>query len=356
MSTGGAVDAGTPLSLRLARLLLVAAAALTVGTAAYIAVQTSSILVALPWLVLLVLNAAGFVAAAVWLEDQPRRATLLAVGSAIAMGALGTITGWGAGMLSFPAAGFGALGAWAALLHPPRRRMVVAFLAYMAVGLAVSIPTLGAALLYPWTLALVAIWPLRLILLPSTSFFGIYLGLALGASVLLLVAVRRRPFTASLTLGMWMILGAISVLVGVGAVALFNVYAIARPHTSARFELDGLVLALVFAGGLLVALGLLTLRLWPTAFSAFALGFGAVALFLVFTYRPAATCEPNGFSGGTPLAWELRGSGAGGMSSSGSSAASPGGSTFSNGEIRSGDRVATYRCENDRLVEYREVR
>lgn len=165
---------GTPLSLRLARLLLVAAGALTIGTAAYIAVQTSSIAVAAPWLALLILNGTAF------------------IGAAVAMGALGTITGFGAGMLSFPAIGLGALGAWAAFATPE-------------------------------------------------------------------------------------------------------------------------------------------------------------------TYQPAVTCRVNGGGSAVPLAWELRGTG-GSLSfsgSSGTSAATPG---ITSGEIRRGDRVATYRCEGDRLVDYRETR
>ncbi len=360
---------GTPVSLRLARLLLVAAGALTIGTTAYIAVQTSSIGAAAPWLALLILNGGAFVGAALLLGQDPRRARILAVGAAVAMGALGTITGWGAGMLSFPAIALGALGAWATFAttgpsdtgdgHPPsRRRVLIGFLVYVAIGLALAIPTMGAALLYPWTLAFVLIWPIRVLLLPTGSVIGLYVVLAIGVSLLLLALVRRRTFTATLTLGLWMTLGAIAVLAGVAAVALFNVYAIARPDTSARFELDGLVLAIVFVGGLLSALGILTLRLRPSTFTAFAIGFGVVALFLVFTYQPAVTCRVNGSGSAAPLAWELRGvSGwttwSGG---SGSATAPSSGPSVSTGEIRRGDRVATYRCEGDRLVEYRETR
>ncbi len=365
----------TPLSLRLARLLLVAAGALTVGTAAYIEAQTQSVATAAPWLLLLVVNGSAFVVAAVLLGRDAPRGKELAVGAAITMGALGTLTGMGAGMLGFPAMALGVLGAWAALAvraspsdataEPPSGRPVlvavlVAFLVYLAIGLALSLPTLGIALLYPWTLALVVIWPIRLLLFPAAaSFLGIYVVLAVGISVLLLVLAHRRAFVPDLTLGLWMTLGVISVLIGVAAIALFNVYAIVRANTSARFELDGLVLLIVFAGGLLTALGILSLRLRPGSFGAFALGFGAVALFLVFTHQPAVTCRENGGGTSVPLSWELRGVAGPSTWTSGSgsvTATAPGGQSVSTGELRRGDRVATYRCEGDRLVDYSEVR
>lgn len=370
-----------PFTLRLARLLLLAAGALTVGTAAYIAAQTQSVAMAAPWLLMLVVNGAAFIVAAVLLGRDSPRGKEIAVGAAITMGALGTLTGMGAGMLGFPAMALGVLGAWAALAvrasppdattRPPRGRPVlVAFLVYLAIGLALTLPTLGIALLYPWTLALVVIWPIRLLLFTAAgSFVGIYVVLAVGISVLLLVLEHRRAFAPDLTLGLWMTLGVISILVGVAAIALFNVYAIVRANTSARFELDGLVLLIVFAGGLLTALGVLSLRLRPGSFGAFALGFGAVALFLVFTHQPAVTCRENGGGTSVPLSWELRGmagpstwtSDSGSATAAGGATGSvtpsgPGGQSVSTGELRRGDRVATYRCEGDRLVDYREVR
>jgi hypothetical protein len=83
---------------------------------------------------------------------------------------------------------------------------------------------------------------------------------------------------------------------------------------------------------------------------------------MTFGARPAVTCRPGGTSQSTPLAWSLRAvvegasSYSGGGTSSGSSG-SIGGSapSVTTGEMRSGSRVATYRCEDDRLVEFRET-
>ncbi|MDE3193044.1 MAG: hypothetical protein KGN00_05095 [Chloroflexota bacterium] len=352
-----------PLALRLARLLLVAAGALAFGTATYIAAQTQSVALATPWLALLAANGAAFVAAAVVLGRDPTRGAQLAVGAALTMAALGTLTGMGAGVLGFPAMALGALGAWAALAAAAERprSVLYAFLVYLAIGLAISMPTLGVALLYPIALSLVVIWPIRLLLVPSSaSFLAIYVALALGIGVLLLVLARRRAFVPDLTVGLWLTLGVLSLLVGVAAVAFFNVYAIVRANTSARFEIDGLVLFVVFVGGLLTALGVLVLRLRPGALGAFSLGFGAVALFLAFTHPPAVTCYSNGGSTAVPLAWELRGIGSATTWTSGGAggtvAPGSGGQTVQTGELRRGDRVATYRCEGDLLVDYREVR
>jgi len=348
------------MSLRIARLLLVAAGALVAGTALFITAASQDRVSAAPWLILLLLNAAGFIGAALLLTRDPRRAQILAIGSALAMAALGTITGFGAGMLSFPAAGIGAAGAWAALLHPPRRRAVIAFLVYLAVGIAISVPTMGAALLYPWTLPFIFIWPARLLLFPSSGIVAIYLLLGIAVSVVLVAAVPRRPVTARLTVGQWMIAGAVAVIAGAAAVATFNVLALARPSTSARFEIDPLVLGVVFIGGALAAAGALTLRLSPSPLSAVALGLGATALFLTFTARPAVTCQPNGVGQGMPLSWSLRSAfdfRGTSYSSGGSSGTSmgPGSGSVSSGQIRSGDHVALYRCEGDQLVEFREV-
>jgi hypothetical protein len=346
-------------SLRIARLLLVAAGALVAGTALFIGAASSDRATAAPWLVLLVLDAAGFVGAAVLLARAPRRAQLLAVGSALAMGALGTITGFGAGVLSFPAAGIGALAAWAALLCPPRRRIVVAFLVYLAIGVAVTAPTMGAALLYPVSLPFILIWPARFLLLPGSSIVELYVLLGIGVSVALVAAVRRPAFAARLGGRSWIVAAAVAALAGALAAAAFGVLAFARPTTSARFELDPLVLGVVFLGGALAAGGGLTLRLRPSALSAVALGVGATALFMIFTYRPAVTCTPNGVGQGLPLSWALRSGfsfGGGQSTSGGSSGGTIGGpGAGSSGEFRSGDRLLRFRCEGDQLVEFQVI-
>jgi hypothetical protein len=281
---------------------------------------------------------------------------LLAVGSAIGMAALGTITGFGAGMLSFPAAGIGVLGAWAALLHPPRRRMVIAFIAYTAIGLAIVGP---GALLFPLLLPTVFIWPARVLLFTSASIVSIYAFLGMAASFALLAFVPRRPAWPARPL-VWALAFGIAVIAGVTAVIIFQLIAMLRTDTSARFELDTLVIGVVFVGGAFAALGVLTLRLRPGAPSAVVLGLGAALLFMTFSYRPAVTCAPNGAGQGVPLSWALRSAfqfGGTSMSSSGSSGTSIGGpGNVSTGRFQSGGREALYRCEGARLVEYREVR
>src|SRR6266511_1308340 len=180
-----------PLSLRIARLLLVAAGAFAAGLLVYIAAASSDPAGAWPWLTLIALNAGGFIAAALRLERDARRAKLLAVASALMTAALGTITGFGAGVLSFPAAGIGALAAWAAVLHPPRRPVVIAFIAYLAIGIA----TIGPVIAFPLFWATALIWPIRILLFPATGIVPIYALLGLAGSVAVAAFVRRRPFT-----------------------------------------------------------------------------------------------------------------------------------------------------------------
>lgn len=345
-----------PRSLRIARLLLFAAGALVVGTVAYIGVASSDPRGAWPWIALLLLNAIGFFLAARSLTRDERRAKLLAVASAIGMAALGTISGFGAGMLSFPAAGIGALGAWATLLYPPRRRMIVAFVVYTAIGLVLVGP---GALLFPLLLPTVFIWPARLLLFMPSSIVAIYLFLGIAASMGIAAFVRPRAFAPRPTALSWALAIGIASIAGASAAILFQLIATARDDTSLRFELDPVVIAVVFAGGALAALGIAALRLRPGIASATALGLGAGILFMTFSYRPAVTCAPNGNSNSLPLSWALRSAFERGQSysSSGSSGASIGGGSGSvaTGRFQSGDREAVFRCDGARLVEYREV-
>ncbi len=78
---------------------------------------------------------------------------------------------------------------------------------------------------------------------------------------------------------------------------------------------------------------------------------------MTFTYRPAVTCAPNGTSQGLPLSWAMRAPfEARGFSSSGGGSSGGGGSgSVSTGTFQSGGREAVFRCDGDRLVEYREV-
>ena len=345
----------TPRSLRIARLLLVAAAAFSVGLTTYILAQSRDPVGAWPWILPILMSAAGFAASALLLERRPRRARLLAIASAIAMGALGTITGFGAGMLSFPAAGVGALAAWAAVLTPPRRPLVIAFLAYLAVGIA----TIGPALFYPLLLPTILIWPMRLLLFTALSVVPIYLFLGIALSIAALAFVEPRAVSPRPPALAWALAFGISVIAGVVAVIAFQLVANIRTDTSARFELDQVVLAVVFLGAAFAAAGILTLRMSPGAASVFALGLGAAALFMTFTYRPAVTCERSGTAQGLPLAWALRApfEQQRAMTSSGGSQSISAnvGTASSTGRFQSGDREVVFRCSGDRLVEYLEV-
>jgi len=350
----------TPLSLRIARVLLALAGGLVTGTVVFITAASQDRISAAPWLALLVLDAAGFLAAWRLLPRDPSRAKALAVAAAIGMGALGVITGFGAGMLSFPAASIGVLAAWATLLHPPSRRVTLAFAAYLAIGLAVSAITAGAALVSVFTLLFVLLWPSRFLLFPASSLVAIYLLLGLAASVAV-VALRGRAERGVMSVRAWTAAIAVALVAGGVAVALFVAYAQVRVNSSARFELlDPLVLGLVFAGAAAIAFGAMALRSRGVS-GALALGLGAAALFMTFGARPAVTCQTNGTSQGMPLAWSLRAPFEGGstsyMSSGGSSGATTGsiGGGVSSGELRFGPHHATYRCEGDRLVEFRET-
>jgi hypothetical protein len=198
------------------------------------------------------------------------------------------------------------------------------------------------------------------LLFTPASIVWIHAFLGLAASVALLAFVPRRAAEPARPL-VWGLAFGVALTAGVTAVIVFQLIAMVRTDTSARFELDQVVLAIVFLGGAFGALGVVTLRLRPGAPSAVALGLGAALLFMTFTYRPAITCSPNGTGQSLPLSWalrsafEVRGSS---FSSSGSSGTSVGGGSgdVSTGTFRSGDREAAFRCEGARLVEYHDVR
>jgi hypothetical protein len=353
----------TPLSLRVARSLLALAGGLALATVLFITAASQDRIGAAPWLLLLLLTSAGFFAAALLLSRQPYRAKALAVAAATAMGALGVITGFGAGLLSFPAAAVGVLAAWAALLHPPTRRIVVAFALYLAIGVVASVLTAGPALISVFTLIFVLLWPGRLVLIPAASFTSIFVLLGLAISFAVYALVGRRAVPRAVPVQWWVATIVVGIAAGVAAVGLFVAYANARPETSARFDLvDPLVLAVVFGGGLAAISGGICVFLWRRPLAALALGLGVAALFMTFGARPAVACMRNGTSNGTPLAWSLRAPFEGGSTAYTSSGGGTSGGTtgsigggVSSGELRFGPHHATYRCEGDRLVEFRET-
>lgn len=350
----------TPTSLRIARILLFIAAGFAAAPPLVILQMSQEPLGALPYLALFVLTALGFVIAGRELGTRPGRAKLLAVAAATSMAAVGTIAGWSLGMITFPGAAIGVLGAWAALLHPPRRGVVVAFVLYLAVGVFSAVAR-GTDFAFMWAIPTLFIWPVWLLVTPSFSILAIYGAIAVAAVLAVRAFVRPRVFDAARP-ARWVPLAAgLGLLAGIAAVMAFVGWAYARPETSARFELEPLVLALVFAGGLLLAAGIVTLRLSPSWLTAVGIGLGATLLFLTFTYRPAVSCSASGSAQGLPLSWALTSFGSQSMGSSGSSGTigpiGPGsGASTQSGEFRSGDRSATFRCEGAEVVDYREVR
>jgi hypothetical protein len=352
----------TPLSLRIARVLLALAGGLVIGTVVFITAASQDRVAAAPWLALLVLDAAGFFGAWRLLARDPSRAKPLAVAAAVGMAALGVVTGFGAGMLSFPAATVGVLAAWAALLHPPTRRMAIAFAAYLAVGLVVAVLSPAAPVFSIFALIWIFAWPVRFALSPAGSLVAIYALLGLAGALAVFAVVGPRATPRPVGIRVWVATVVAAILGGAAAVALFVAFANARPDTSARFELvDPLVLAVVFFGGLAALGGGLAVFLSRRPLPALALGLGVAALFMTFAARPAVTCVRNGISNATPLAWSIRAPFEGGSTAYISSGGSSGGTTgsigggVSSGELRFGPHHATYRCEGDRLVEFREI-
>lgn len=338
----------TPLSLRVARLLLIGAAAASLGVIAYVVNASSEPRRAAPWLALHVLVALAFIGAAARVGRDPRQGRLLALAGALGLGGLGVLEGWGAGNVSLPAAALGVLAAWAAALAPPSRALVIAFVAYVVVGLVVSGPQLRTAVAFPWLGASVLLWPWTLFFrspaLASVPIFG-----SLGASLALLVLAAARAGHRDAERAVPARLGLRRTLFGalVGGVAVVAIHvglALARPETSARFELELLPLAILFGAGAALGIGLATLRAArPLASGALALG-GAVVLYAL-AGGPAVECRAGGMSTRAgpwwlPSSGQVMSSGGGG----------PGGQS---GEIRRDDLVVRFRCEGSTVTEFR---
>ncbi len=331
-----------PLSLRFARLLLVGAGAGALGLALVIAMRAAFLS---PGLVVIVVSGVVFLAAARGLADEPDGAKLLAVAAAIGLGGMAVLAGFGAGDLAFPMGGLGVLAAWAALLHPPRRPPLLAFVLYVLFGVALTAPRLAVSLTYPWTLATIFLWPwVALVAIPSLGFVLVDGSLGIGVALVAAVLVRGRRLEPA-RFG----LSALAPAVAAGALAdlLLVAGAFARPDTSARYELQPLPLVIVFAAGVAATLGLSLLRIAPPV-GALATACGAAVLVLALFAGPTVTCREGGSSqsaGPWWLAWR-----GGAMSGTGSGGGS---SPRFSGELRRGDRVVIrYACEGARVVDF----
>ena len=382
----------TPLSLRIARLLLVGAAAGAFGVFAYIAMLARSVSVPL---VLFLLTGIALAYAARSLGTDPRRGRLLAIAGGLTLAATGVLAGFGAGNLSLPMGALGILAAWAAVLHPPRRPALLAFGAYVAIGVLLTLPRGATLVAFPWLLSSVVLWPWTStmflptapIVLPIFATIGVALALAVSAFV-----APRAPVTASGTLlGPGPVAasstaadherprrtdliraGALALISGVLVTAAYVAWAYARPHTSAGFELDPIPLAVIFIGAGLLGLGLATLRALPGP-SLASLAVGATVAVVVLLGRPTVECYGNGVST-TQGPWWLfhtAGSSSGGSSITGGTritagnasgsgsirgtvtGSGSGGTSVSSGEIRRGDGIVIrYRCSGSEVVEF----
>jgi len=344
--------------VRAARLLLVASAASCIGILAYILSVASGVS---PFLAFFVLAALLFIGAAASLERAPERARPLAWAGACLLLFVGTLAGFGAGFLTFPAILLGCTAAIrthratserAGPAARPLGRLRWLVAVYLLVGLVLALWRFamssspapsppGAALGVLWGAFL---WPL--LFGPSSMYVVLFalpgVALAIAAMALLPRSGDLGPPRRGLGIG-----GAGGLLVVGIEVGL----AYARASSSAWFELGVAPLVLLFAAGGLLGAGLWWSRSGARAATvAVAIG-GAVVLYALFS-RPTVECMPNGVSTSAGPWWlpQLDGR----LSSSGSSSSGHLGSeTGSGGVIRRGDGVViTYRCAGGTLVEF----
>ena len=331
--------------LRIARLLLVGSAAASLGLIAFIASQASALS---PFLLLFVAAAVLFLLAASALERDVRRGKLLAVAGACALGGMGVLAGFGAGQLSFPFAALGALAAWCAVMVRAPRWVVVAFVVYLVVGVVLNAGRLGAYALSPFAIPTVLIWPLTgAIAIPGTGGLIAIFG-AFGAALALTVAAYSAPraFVASPS---WRAFGRDALVGGLALVGLEVALAFANPSTSARYELVPVAIAILFVSGALLVVGVMLVRAGAPGGVLITVVAGAAVVYIL-TAPPTVSCGPNG-AGSTNGPWWLPYYG--GVSMSGGSGTSAGGSTGATGRIERGDGVViTYRCEGGALTEF----
>lgn len=326
--------------LRVARLLLVGSAAAAIGVIAIIASRASAFS---PLLFIFAAAAVVFALAAANLERDPRRGRLLAVAGACALGGMGTLAGFGAGDVTFPAAALGVVAAWAAVMWRSPRWVRIAFIVYIAIGVAFSAPRLPGLLALPWLLPGFLVWPLTTFLFgPAGLPIAIY-G-AFGLAIALTVAAYARP-AAFAAPASWRAIGRDALVGGVAFVLLEVAIALARPHTSARHELVPIAIVVMFVAAALLAGGVRLLRSGAAGGIA-ATVIGGAAVLYIATARPTIECSDNGVGSGSGPWWLPN---LGSMSSSGSSI----GGGSATGRIDRGDGVTiTYRCAGRELAEF----
>jgi len=330
--------------LRAARLALVGSAAASLGVIAIIFTRASA---ASPYLLIFGFAAADFVASARILEADRRRSRLFAWGGALSLAGMGTLAGFGAGDVTFPAAALGIVAAILASLVPPSRRVLAAVLAYVVVGFAINAARLGSLLAFPLLLPSLFVWPLTL----SLGAGGLGIFAVIGAGIALTIAALAPAITLPRGRPRPALALAAALLGGLGAAACEVLLALAQPNTSARAELGPAPLAILFVAGALFGGGVvLAIGRRAGGLALTTLG-GAVLLYGLLA-RPTVVCSGNGVgtSGGP---WWLPSLGAQSSRGSFSSAGSSGTGGVSTGVIERGDGVRiSYRCAGGELVEF----
>jgi hypothetical protein len=326
-----------PTSLRVARLLLFAAAAASFAVVVLIASRASAFS---PLLLLFGVPIGLFIGAHQSIREGPKRARVLALAGAVSLSALAILTGFGAGDVSFPAAGIGVLATWSAWLHPPRRTTVMLFVAYVAIGLVVAVLRAGGSILVPFLIANVFLWPATILFLSPAALSGGAIFAGLGAALGLAAYAARdalpRPGATVALAG--------AMLAGVLSLALVIGLAYASPNSSARFELVPQALIAIFAGAFATLLGLLTMRRSPVL-AGIGVAAGASILAVAAISRPTITCSPNGYSTSAGPWWlgpggSLTGSGGGGSGG------------FSGSIVRGDGITIRYSCSGSTLTEF----
>ncbi len=328
----------TPTSLRIARLLLFAAAACAFAVPVFIGARAAFVS---PVLLLFGAPIALFVAAHQTIASDSMRARTFALAGASALTALAILTGFGAGDVSFPAAGIGVLAAWSAWLHPPRRRAVVLFIAYVAVGLVVAAFRTRSFFLAPFVVGDVLLWPATLLFL-SPALFGLPIFAGLGIAL----ALGAYAFRQALPLTRPTVALAAAAAAGALAAGLVVVLAFASPNSSARFELAPAGLAGIFAAAFASVLGLLAMKRSPLL-AGLGIAAGTTILTLASLSPASVSCQQNGYSTSSGPWWLGP---PGSMSASGSGGGSSG--TVGGAIVRGDGTTIRFTCNGSTLSEF----
>jgi hypothetical protein len=325
-------------SLRIARLLLFAAAACAFAVPVFIGARAAFVS---PVLLLFGAPIALFIAAHQTIASDSKRGRTFALAGASAVTALAILTGFGAGDVSFPAAGIGVLAAWSTWLHPPRRRVVVMFLAYIAVGLVVAAFRTRGFFLAPFIVGDVLLWPATLLFL-SPALFGLPIFVGLGIAL----ALGAYAFRQALPLTRPVL--AIAAATGAGALAVGLVVALAfaSPNSSARFELVPAGLAGTFAAAFAFVLGLLAMKRSPVL-AGLGIAAGTTILTLASLSPATVSCQQNGYSTSSGPWWLGP---PGSMSASGGGGGSSG--TFGGAIVRGDGTTIRFTCNGSSLSEF----